>query len=999
MRRLGLSLCLVGLFAPLAARGDSEGDRLFRERVAPVLERRCVHCHGDASPKGGLSLTTAEAVRKGGKAGPAIVSGKPDESLLLDAVTGDPPEMPKKGPPLAVGEVADLRAWIDQGARWPEGLTLRDRRFEGEKWWAFAPLMRPPIPVVKATEWVRTPVDAFILAGLEMEGLAPSAEADRRTLIRRLAYDLHGLPAKPGEVDDFLGDRRPDAYERLVDRLLDSPRYGERMGRYWLDVVHYGDTHGYDKDKRRDHAWPYRDYVIRAFNADVPYAKFVRQQVAGDVIDRGNSEGVIAAGFISAGPWDFVGHVELREDTVDKAKARLNDRDDMLSNTMSTFQSLTVHCARCHDHKFDPIPQAEYYQLQAVFAGVERGDRAYSTVEIDAKREAMASRRREAIERLGAINLTFERLSGPALAERDGALRELRQGLAALAPPTPAGPSPSPTNGYHSGIHPGSDGAAWVQVDLGAPVAIDEIRLVPARPTDFADTPGFGFPTQWTVALSDDPSFPASATEVVAKDARDERRNAADEPYIVRPDGRKARYVRVSASRLWKRMDDYVFALGEVEVISAGENVARNRTVTSLDSIEAGRWSRNALVDGFDSRGERPLPAHPNATRRAALLYMIQQAEAERERLAESSIPPALRAERDALNAKVRAVDEAIKSLASNELVYSVLPRPPRPIHLLRRGDVEQPGEASKAGALSCVSGLESLFTLARPDDEGARRAALADWLASEKNVLTWRSIANRVWSTHFGRGIVDTPNDFGRNGSKPTHPELLDWLAAELLENGQSLKGLHRVVVTSAAYRQRSLGNASGEAKDAENRWVWRQNRRRLDAESVRDGILAVSGTLDTRMEGPGFDLFRFKDDHSPVYDHTAPGAADNPRVRRRTIYRFTVRSVPNPFLECLDSADPNLNTPVRATTITALQALALLNDAFIVSQSKAFAARLEGRGGDLGAKIEAAYLLVLGRPPHAGERAGLAGYARKFGLAGACRVLLNTNEFMFVD
>ncbi len=302
-------------------------------------------------------------------------------------------------------------------------------------------------------------------------------------------------------------------------------------------------------------------------------------------------------------------------------------------------------------------------------------------------------------------------------------------------------------------------------------------------------------------------------------------------------------------------------------------------------------------------------------------------------------------------------------------------------------------------GAPACVAGLPGAFTVPHPEDEGSRRAALADWLASAGNGLTWRSIANRVWHYHFGRGIVDTPNDFGRNGSLPTHAELLDWLAVELRDRGQSLKALHRLIVTSAVYRQTSLGNPAFDARDADNRYLWRQNRRRLDAEAVRDGILDVSGTLDCRMGGPGFELFSFKDDHSPIYDHTDPARADNPAVRRRTIYRFIVRSVPNPFMEALDCADPNLNTPVRSQTLTALQALALWNDVFVVRQSQEFARRLEAQPGGLDARIDAAVRLALGRSPRPEERDLLARYARDHGLAHACRLILNTNEFVFVD
>ena len=305
----------------------------------------------------------------------------------------------------------------------------------------------------------------------------------------------------------------------------------------------------------------------------------------------------------------------------------------------------------------------------------------------------------------------------------------------------------------------------------------------------------------------------------------------------------------------------------------------------------------------------------------------------------------------------------------------------------------------SAPGTLACLSGLPGTFVLTHPESEGSRRAALAEWLAHPGNVLTWRSIANRLWQFHFGRGIVDTPNDFGRNGARPTHPELLDWLAVELRDQDQSLKALHRLIVCSAVYRQASRDNPAFAAIDGDNRYLWRQNRRRLDAEAIRDSVLTVAGTLDRRMGGPGFELFFFKDDHSPIYDHTDPAKVDNPQVRRRTVYRFNVRSVPNPFMEALDCADPNINTPVRSQTLTALQALALWNDLFMVRQAKEFASRLENNGADPGARIAAAYRLALGREPRDEERDALTAYAAKYGLAQACRLLWNTNEFVFVD
>jgi cytochrome c553 len=979
--------------------GAAEPDRLFHEQVAPIFETRCIHCHGAELPKGGLSLSTRAGLVRGSKNGPAVVPGKPEESPLLEMVSGDAPTMPQKDKPLSKEQVEGLRRWIEQGARWPEGLALRDRRFDGQGWWAFQPLNRPASPAVRERAWVRTPIDAFILGRLEAERLHYSPEADRRTLIRRLTFDLHGLPPTPEEVDRFLDDRAPDAYEKLVDRLLASPRYGERWGRHWLDVVHFGDTHGYDKDKRRDHAWPYRDYVIRSLNEDVPYARFIREQVAGDVLDPDDPRAVIATGFIAAGPWDFVGHVELGEQTVEKLKTRLLDRDDMVANTMSTFVSMTVHCARCHDHKFDPIPQRDYYRLQAVFAGVERGDRLYDTREMDRRRHELEGERRAASDRLEAIDRKIAATASPEAVRLEAGIKALREQLA-QAPRAGAGiKAISPSNGYHSAIHATPDVTSWVQVDLGRSLPIEEIRLVPARPVDFADTPGFGFPVRFRVEVSDDADFGKGRAVAVVVEERPDLPDVDDEPYAISGGGRMARVVRVTATRLWKRSNDYVFALSELEVISGGEDVARGKPVSALDSIEGGLWGRAHLVDGFDSRRARPAAADPAAARRDQLLARIRELERVRRRAAEASIDPTLRSDRESARKEVAELDARIKALSPGTLVYAVQSRRPRPINVLRRGEVEQPGEPVGPGSLSCVPGLNALFA-ADLRDEGKRRAALAEWIASPANVLTWRSIANRLWHYHFGRGLVDTPNDFGRNGSRPTHPELLDWLAVELRDGGrQSLKAIHRMIVCSAVYRQSSRDDPASARVDADNRWLWRMNRQRLDAEELRDSVLAVSGTLDSTMGGPGFALFRFKDDHSPIYDHTAPEAIDNPRVRRRTVYRFVVRSVPNPFLDCMDSADPNINTPVRSTTITALQALALLNDLFVVKQSRELAHRLESIDRDPARQVEAAFVRALGRPPHPAERDALTAYARKHGLANACRLLFNTNEFLFID
>ncbi len=991
---------VVGAVDPARLRADDDARATwFREQVAPIFETRCLGCHQGVTARGHLSLESLQQVLDGGDSGPAIDPGSAEDSLLIYMISGDEPEMPKKGQPLSEDEVAAIARWIDEGAVWPDGVALKDRSREGP-WWSLEPLKQPEVPQV-ASHWPRTPIDAFILAKLEKLGLEPAPEADRRTLIRRLYFDLIGLPPTPEEVDQFVADDDPMAYERLVDRLLASPHYGERWARHWLDVVHYADTHGYDKDKRRDHAWPYRDYVIRALNEDRPYQRFIMEQVAGDVLFPDSPDGVIATGFIAAGPWDFVGHVELREGTMEKKKTRLIDRDDMVSTTIGTFASLTVHCARCHDHPFDPIPQDDYYALQAVFAGVDRGDRPYNDPQRTAARRALAARLEKARQQRDALLAEKERLTSPELRQIDAELAQLQQRISQLpdAWTSEGKPVQSATNGYHSAIMEHPQSTKWVQVDLGTDMPIELVRLVPARPTDFPDTPGFGFPLRFQVAVATEAA--PNDWQVIDDHTEANVPNPGDHAWTIFPSNIRGRYVRVTATRLWERTNDFVFALAELQVVSQGRNAAFGAKLTAKDSIDAGRWHTKYLVDGFSSRHQLPDPATEEqmqlARQRVALRESLAAKSRERAELIKKIMPDELSQRLAAVEQQLAALRQEQKRLSADPLVYAVRSHAPREVSVLRRGDVRQPLRPAQVGTLGCLKMLPSRFTSIDPADEGARRAALARWLADPNNALVWRSIVNRLWHYHFGRGIVDTPNDFGRNGSLPTHPQLLDWLATELLRQNGSLKAMHRLIVTSAVYRQSSRHDPRAERLDAGNRYLWRMNRRRLDAESFRDAVLAASGVLNRKIGGPAFELFEFEDDHSPRYNYVP---MDRPEVWRRTIYRFTVRSVPNPFFEALDCPNPSLTAPVRQTTITPLQALAMLNDAFVVQQARHLARRVaDEHPDDVPAQVEAAFRLVLLRRPSADERSMLADYARRHSLPAACRLLLNTNEFCFVD
>ena len=773
IQTLTLFYCIVAAL-PILAADDAAGIAFFESKIRPVLVERCHECHSGslAKPKGHLTLDSREGIRKGGTSGPGVVPRDLESSAVFQAIKAANgfDAMPPKGK-LPASVVADFRRWIEMGAPDPRdtagksSTTTASRLGDGRDWWSLRTIERPAVPPVESVMalWARTPIDRFIVAKLSEKGMSPSREADRRTLIRRLSFDLIGLPPTPGEVAAFLDDSSPDSYERLVDRLLASPHYGERWARHWMDVVHFAETHGHDQDRIRPNAWPYRDYLIAAFNRDIPYARFVQDQVAADALFPDEPALVVALGMLAAGPWDESSLRDIRDDSIDRQIGHYIDRDDMVSTVMSTFVSSTVHCARCHDHKFDPISQADYYSLQAVFAGSDKAERAYDTdPRVSRVRRSLASDAKQ-------------------VQSRDPSL------------------------------------AAWVSAELSA---LPPQQLVFAAASEFA------------------------------------------------PDA-----------------------------------------------------------------GHKP-------------------------------------------------------------------PGGPRPVHILRRGDIHQQGPPAPPGTLSCVAGLPSRFPAVTGEDESVRRASLARWLTDSRNPLTWRSIVNRVWHEHFDRGIVSTPNDFGRMGAIPSHPELLDWLAANFRDSGGSLKQLHRMIVTSAVYRQESEDNPSNSALDADDAWLWRQRRRRLDAESIHDAILQVAGRLDTTMGGPSVRQFMLSAGvHvTPVVDYTRYDW-NSPGSSRRSVYRFVFRTLPDPFFDILDAADSSQLIAVRNESTTPLQALALLNNPFVLRQCEHFAGRLEKLAPDLSGRIKAAFELAYNRAPTGGEVAMLSEYAGRHGLANFCRLIVNSNEFLFVN
>ncbi len=781
---------LVSLFQPTAA-DDSAKPASSRTRetdVAIVLARNCLECHHASDRKGGLDLTRRDKALAGGDSGKAIQLDDRENSLLLKRI--DAGEMPPKGRgQLSAEDRKLLRDWVKDGAIWAADpidpfLYTSDRR-AGYNWWSLQPIkvVEPSTRSVSEGERPQSPnlIDSFILARLAKAGLKPSPEADKKTLIRRLTFDLIGLPPTPEEVEEFVANRNPRAYEKLVDRLLDSPHYGERWARHWLDIVRFGESQGFERNKLRPSLWKYRDFVVEAFNSDLPYDDFIRWQIAGDVLQPDDPLAVIASGFLTVGPYDLTAYNNGTPDM--RAFAREEELEGLVGAVGQTFLGLTINCSRCHDHKFDPITQREFYQISAALGGTYHGD----------ERESLAN--------------------------------------------------------------------------------------------------------------------------------------------------------------------------------SAKPNVERR--ISALEAEVEGIRSRHAPRD------------EPKSTT------------ASNERLAHH-------AERDGYVEAQVSRREAIIRLLQGGPVHTTVPKQPGAWRVLARGDFKQPGEAVTPRGIAAVTGLSPDWNLNANATEANRRKALAEWIADPNNPLTPRVIVNRLWGYHFGDGLVRTTSDFGFQGGWPSHPELLDWLAGQLVHPADgrawSLKRIQRLIVTSAAYRQSSRNVPKAAEVDADNRLVWKRPSQRLEAETFRDAVLAVSGDLDLKLGGPGFRDFKISsagnNETYTVFD------AIGPDFNRRSLYRTWVRAGTSPLLDTLDCPDPSVPTPRRSVTSTPLQALSLLNDAVIEHCAARFAERLRCEAGDdATAQVRRAYALAFARQPTPEEIASGQRFIAEHGLAQFCVVLFNASEFLFVD
>jgi mono/diheme cytochrome c family protein/cytochrome c553 len=991
MKHAGVLACLLLTAAPAVA-AEPAANALFEERVAPVLVSRCLECHGGADPKGGFDLSRRDSALAGGDSGVAIVPGEPDQSYLLQRIRDG--EMPPKEP-LSQEEMATLEAWIADGAAWGaeaiDPFRFTTGRRAGYDWWSLQPVVRPSIPDVKASDWPRTPVDHFILARLEAEGLGASRQADRRTLIRRLTFDLLGLPPTPEEVAAFVSDDRPDAYERLVDRLLASAHYGVRWGRAWLDVARFGESQGFERDKLRDHAWPYRDWVIDAFNADLPYDEFVRLQIAGDVLHPEKPRAVIATGLLVAGAYDEVG--QNQQSAAMKAVVRQDELEDYVSVVGESFLGLTVHCARCHDHKFDPIRQQEYYKLAAALDGVRHGEREVIEPADLRRREQLADELSELRDQIGDLETAVRRRVSMT-ASRDASA------------PTPIASWSFDVDSHNVALRGGAtlesgelllDGqdayaTAPLTVDLREKTLEAWVRLenleqrgggvIGVQTLDGAvfDAIVFGErePSRW-MAGSDHfrrtESF--SGPEETEADQR-----IVHVAIVYREDGTIAGYREGRPyGTAYRSKGPVRFKAGEAQVVFGVRHTPPGAGKMLTSAIAAAQLYDRALTEeqvaDSAARGET-IPEE--------MLLAAMTAEE--------------RAKREHLQKRLRALTAEHERLAPQP-VYAASPRPPGVSYVLARGNPATPGDVVAPGGIAAVRGVEADFALPPDASDADRRKNLAKWIATPENPLTARVLVNRLWQHHFGAGLVFTPSDFGFNGARPTHPELLDYLASELVDSGWSVKHVQRLIVASSVYRQSSVIPHSAfrtpHSIDADNRLLWRFAPRRLEAEMLRDAILAVSGELNESLGGPGFRDFTTYVQNTQFYEMLDPVGPD---YNRRTVYRTWVRSGRSRFLDVFDCPDPSTKTPQRAVTTTPLQALSLLNNSFILRMSDRMADRLRREAGaDADAQIGRALQFVYGRDPDEEELATIKPFIAEHGLPEMCRILFNSNEFLYIE
>ena len=877
-------------------------------------------------------------------------------------------------------------------------LWLCDVSFGGDAW-ALRPLRRPEVPNTGEAA-TRNPIDAFLLEELRRKNLAYSPSAGPRLLVRRLFFDLTGLPPTPAEVDAFMADPSDREFRALVDRLLDSPHYGERWGRHWLDIVRFGESDGFERNRPRDNFWHFRDWVIRAFNEDMPFDRFARLQIAGDILENGSHEGLSATGFLVAGVHNTV----VGSSPMMRKLAREDELEEIVGALGQTFLGLTVNCARCHDHKFDPITQVEYYRMTAAIDGVYHGDRDY--------RENVDS------AKVAALDATIEKLSAEisALDERgrERALAARKSGK--VKPPEP--PDTFATWEFDrdlkdsvGNLHGRSVGGA--RIENGALVldGEDDHVITAAVGKELGEktleawvvidglaqrgggviglqTPGGGVFDSIVFGEKQDRQWMAGSNGFVrwksfSGPAESEAEKRPVHVAIVyRDDGTIQGFREGEPYGDPYRTGLQGFAPGKSEVVFGLRHSPAGR-----GRMLKGRILRANLYDRALDPGAIAVSAGraTDWVSEAEILAQLEPADSERRKELAAELA-GVRSERSALDRR-----RAGK-------IYSVTPRNPGKRHFLRRGDVNDIGDVVVPGAVAALTSLSSDLGLKHDSPDAQRRRKLAEWVTSKDNPLFPRVAVNRIWHYHFGTGIVSTPSDFGANGDRPSHPELLDWLASEFVASGYRVKTLHRLILTSKAFRQSSSFSGKAHSVDADNRLLWRMVPRRIEAEALRDAMLTVSGTFNEKRGGPGFRDVRLRNYNGTMY--YTPFDSENPDLSRRTVYRFSPRGQRSSLLDTFDCPDPSGAAPRRSVTTTPLQALSLLNNAFVIRMAKHFAARVRTEAGEKPeAQVREAFRLAFSRLPDAEDADSASDLVRDHGLEALCRALFNASEFVIVE
>jgi hypothetical protein len=883
----------------------------FVRDVRPIFVKHCYGCHSEETPKSGLRLDIkSEAFRGGDAYGPSIVANQVDASPIVELVSAtDDSRMPPEGDGLLPEEISTLRLWIEQGASWPAGVDtakLVDRKDH----WSFKPIQQQPAPSPRDEGWARNDIDRFILTRLQQEELEPAHEADPTSWLRRVYLDMLGLPPSPQAIEAFVSDHSEEAHAAVVDELLASKHYGEHWAQHWLDVVRYADTDGFEVNTPRANAWPYRDYVIAAFNDDKPYDQFIREQIAGDAMGQDAATGfLVTAAALLPG--------QIGKDEPSKRLARQDELAEVIINTGEAFLGLSIGCARCHDHKFDAISQRDYYAMQAFLSGLHYGERPLRNRENSQDHERIAAIQAKLAEidkQIATLNSDAQlHPTMPQLNEETFEAIEARFVRFAI---------------YDANHHP--------TLGLIEP-CIDEFEIFAVGSND---------------SPSENVALATRGTKVTASGSRESSNHKLshlnDGKY-----GNSFSWMSDEAGQGWV-------------LLELAEPVSINRVV----------WSRDREGQFAD---------------RLATAYALEAGATLETMQLVAGLSVTQVAERRSLSSARKSLEEEAKQLGDAPVVFAGIFTTPEPTFLLARGDAEQPLEPVAPAVPSALADIQL------PDDASdlERRQTLAGWIASRDNPLTARVMANRVWQWHFGTGLVETASDFGRNGAPPSHPELLDWLAQEFMDSGWSIKSLHRFILLSSTYRQSSAIDPGAVAKDGDVRWLWRFPARRLEAESIRDSMLAVSGQLNLFAGGPGFDLFKSRGGLSgfpPIESFKDAGL-------RRMIYAHKIRMEREAVFGAFDCPDAGQSTARRRQSTTPIQALNLFNSRFTLDQADAFAERIKNEVGDEPTQqTTRAFLLAFGRKPDHDELQEIVPTVQRYGLPTLCRVIFNSNEFLFV-